>query len=197
LGLTLNVNVEGRRALKEAVAKLHHGEHPLNDPGRSFIRQGKMLKRANRSGRCVECQFFLFSDMLIHAKKIGGSSQCDVHEELPVILMKVVCWFPPELKKESKGGFQIFHPRKNLFVLRASKEERKSWIDAVCTAVDQEMERKFAIEAARMAAAKTHQTPTGNLKHMFMEMAMSNLCFCSFRHFCFRVHLRLGKLKPS
>jgi hypothetical protein len=156
LGLTLAVNVEGRRALKEAVAKLHHGEHLLNDPGRSFIRQGKMLKRANRSGRCVEYQFFLFSDMLIYAKKIGGSSQYNIHEELPVILMKVVDWFPPELKKESKRGFQIFHPRKNLLVLCASKEERKSWVDAIRTAVDQEMERKFAIEAARMAAAKTH-----------------------------------------
>jgi hypothetical protein len=156
LGLTLAVNVDGRKALKEAVEKLQHGEHLLNDPGRLFIRQGNLLKRANRSGRCVEYRFFLFSDMLIYAKKIGGSSQYHIHEELPLILMKVVDWFPPDLKKESKRAFQIFHPRKNLLVLCASKEERASWVNAIRTAVDQELERKVAIEAARMAAAKSH-----------------------------------------
>jgi hypothetical protein len=60
------------------------------------------------------------------------------------------------LKKESKRAFQIFHPRKNLLVLCASKEERASWVNAIRTAVDQELERKVAIEAARMAAAKSH-----------------------------------------
>ena len=156
LGLTLAVDVEGRKALRDAVGRLRNAEFLLNDPGRSFIRQGNLLKRSNRSGRCVEYRFFLFSDMLIYAKRISGTSQYKIHDELPLLLMKVVDWFPPEWKKETKRAFQIYHPRKNMMIFCSSKEERKAWVTSLRSAIETELERKVAIEAARKAAAKSH-----------------------------------------
>jgi hypothetical protein len=70
--------------------------------------------------------------------------------------MKVVDWFPPEFKKESKRAFQIYHPRKKFMIFGSSHEERKSWVTDIRSAIDKELERKVAIEAARMAAAKSH-----------------------------------------
>jgi hypothetical protein len=157
LGLNIAVDVEGRKAMREAVCCLQNADALLNDPTRSFLRQGNLLKRANRSGRCAEYRFFLFSDMLIYAKKLPGSTnKYKIHEELPLILMKVVDWFPPELKKEVKRAFQIYHPRKTFLVFGSSNEERKSWVTDIRSAIDKELERKVAIEAARIAAAKAH-----------------------------------------
>ena len=151
-------DAEGRRAFRDAVRQLENAEFLLNDPNRSFLRQGNSLKRANRSGRCVEYQFYLFSDVLIYAKKIPGTDKYRIHEELPLILMKVVDWFPPELKKESQVGIQIYHPRKKFLVLCSSLEERKSWVSAIRDSIDKELERKVAIEGARKASANV---PTG------------------------------------
>ncbi|KAL3922808.1 MAG: hypothetical protein SGILL_002004 [Bacillariaceae sp.] len=151
-------DAEGRRAIRDAVRQLENAEFLLNDPNRSFVKQGNLLKRANRSGRCAEYQFYLFSDVLIYAKKISGSDKYRIHEELPLILMKVVDWFPPELKKESKVGIQIYHPRKKFLVLCSSTEERKSWVSAIRASIDKELERKVAIEGARKASANL---PTG------------------------------------
>jgi len=156
LGLNIAVDVEGRKAVREAVRRLQNAEFLLNDPTRKFLRQGNLLKRANRSGRLSEYQFFLFSDMLIYAKKVSGSSQYKIHEELPLILMKVVDWFPRDMKREAKRGFEVYHPRKKFMVYCTSQEERKSWVHSIRSAIDTELERKVAIEAARMAAGKSH-----------------------------------------
>jgi Sec7 domain/Pleckstrin homology domain len=173
-------NVDSRKALRDAVRHLESAEFLLNDPNRTFVRAGDLLKRASRSGRCVEYRFFLFSDILIYAKRIpsgGGSStpssqtsssgssshaKYRIHEELPLILMKVVDWFPPEMKKgESKRAIQIYHPRKKVLVLCADHEERKSWVKDLRTSIDKELERKVAIEGARKAAANVPNQPAG------------------------------------
>jgi hypothetical protein len=119
-----------------------------------------MLKRSNRSGRCTEYRFFLFSDVLIYAKKIPGSEKYRIHEELPLILMKVVDWFPPEMKKESKRAIQIFHPRKKFLAFCSSIEERRSWVADLRESINKELERKVAIEGARKAAANVPSSST-------------------------------------
>ena len=160
LGFNFAFDDVGRKALKVAVRQLENAEFLLNDPNRSFVRQGNMLKRANRSGRFVEYRFFLFSDILIYAKKIPGSqsNMYRIHEELPLILMKVVDFFPPEMKKESKLGIQVYHPRKKFLVVCSTHEERKSWVTDLRESIDKELERKVAIEGARKAA---NNVPSG------------------------------------
>jgi hypothetical protein len=143
----------GHQETKDAVRCLANAEYLLNDPTRKFLRTGNLWKRSNRTGRFVEYRFFLFSDVLIYAKKVPHSSTFKIHEELPLLQMKVVDWFPPNLIKESKRGLQIYHPRKNIVVLCASKEERGSWGSSIRTAIAQEVTRQVSLQTARKAAA--------------------------------------------
>lgn len=145
-----------RKAVRDAVKQLANAEFLLNDPNRLFVRSGNLMKRSNRSGRCTEYYFFLFSDVLLYAKQIPGTSRYRIHEELPLIMMKVVDWFPPELKKESKAGIQIYHPRKKFLVFCSSTEERKSWVTDIRGSIEKEIERKVAIEGARKAVASAN-----------------------------------------
>lgn len=149
-----------RKTIRDAVRQLENAEFLLNDPTRTFVRQGDMLKKANRSGRCVEYRFFLFSDVLIYAKKQPGSQKFGIHEELPLILMKVVDWFPPDQKKEARLGIQIYHPRKKFVAFCSSQDERKSWVADIRKSIDKELERKVAIEGARKAAANVPSRTT-------------------------------------
>mmetsp|Transcript_1046 Transcript_1046/g.2206 ORF Transcript_1046/g.2206 Transcript_1046/m.2206 type:complete len:98 (-) Transcript_1046:170-463(-) len=67
--------------------------------------------------------------------------------------MKVVDWFPPDMKKEeSKRAIQFYHPRKKFLVFCSSRDERNSWVKNIRQAIDKELERKIAIESARKAA---------------------------------------------
>lgn len=167
LGFDLASDIVARKTLRDAVRQLESAEFLLDDPNRTFVRAGDLLKRANRSGRSVEYRFFLFSDILIYARRIpGGSSSSSpstgmyrIHEELPLILMKVVDWFPPEMKKESKLGIQIYHPRKKVLILCADHEERKMWVTDLRRSIHKELERKVAIEGARKVAANIPTQP--------------------------------------
>lgn len=143
----------GREETENAVRCLANAEYLLNDPTRTFLRTSNLYKRSNRSGRFVEYRFFLFSDTLIYAKKIPQSPKFKIHEELPLLLMKVVDVFTPHLTKESKMGIQIYHPRKNIMVLCSSKEERGSWASSIRTAIAQEVARQVSLQTARKAAS--------------------------------------------
>jgi hypothetical protein len=153
-----------RKIIRDVVRRIENAEYLLHDPTRTFLREGNILKRTNRSGRDVEYRFFLFSDILIYAKKIkpsssGSSSSLQsgtryrIHEELPLILMKVVDWFSPAMKKdESQRAIQFYHPRKIFLALCSDHEERKVWVIDIRQAIEKELERKVAIETARKAA---------------------------------------------
>jgi brefeldin A-inhibited guanine nucleotide-exchange protein len=160
LGITIASDFVGKKILRDAVRQLENSEYLLNDPNRKFLRQGDLLKRSNKTGRFVEYRFFLFSDALVYAKKIvsfeGSStpSKFRIHEELPLILMKVLDWFPPEMKKDtSQRAFQIYHPRKTFLVLCNTHDDRKSWVNDIRRAIDVELQHKVATAAARKAAA--------------------------------------------
>lgn len=152
LGTKAGADTPDRKSIRDAVRQLENADFLLNDPNRKFIRQGDLLKRANRSGRCIEYRFLLFSDVLIYAKRVPGSQTFRIHEELPLILMKVVDWFPPEMKKEAKSGIQIYHPRKKFLIFCSSQDERKSWVKDIRDSINVELERKVAVEGARKAA---------------------------------------------
>eukprot|EP00934_Nitzschia_sp_Nitz4_P009320 Nitzschia sp. Nitz4//scaffold129_size63868//7961//13582//NITZ4_006194-RA/size63868-processed-gene-0.27-mRNA-1//1//CDS//3329534890//9310//frame0 len=155
-GITVRVDAEDRKATRDAVKMISNAEYLLNEPTRVLLRSGNLMKRANRSGRLTEYRFFLFSDLLIYAKKIPGGTQFKIHEELPLMLMKIVDWFPAEQKREAKRGFQVYHPRKTFIVLASSREERGSWVSSLRGAIEKEVTRTVAIEGARKAAGKTH-----------------------------------------
>jgi hypothetical protein len=163
--VSLDKEAAERKTIRNVTRKIENAEYLSNDPTRRFLWEGNVAKRSHRSGRDVEYRFFLFSDVLIYTKKVKrppsrSSSSLQpptlyrIHGELPLILMKVVDWFPPDMKKEeSKRAIQFYHPRKNMFVLCGNHEERKTWVTNIRQAIDKELERKVAIETARKAAA--------------------------------------------
>ena len=161
LKLALEVDARAKEEMTKVVRTMKDGEFLLNDPGRSFVREGNLIKKSNRSGRCVEYRFFLFSDVLIYAKasashvakRQDGSTFAPykIHEELPLHMIKVVDWFPPE-QTRSKKAFQIHHPRKTILVYAESPEEKHAWVKTIRETIGQEMERKASIESARLAA---------------------------------------------
>lgn len=153
----IDADAAGRKIIRDVARRIENAEFLLNDPTRTFVKEGNMIKRANRSGKNVEYRFFLFSDLLIYAKQKKSPSsspiQYRIHEELPLILMKVIDWFPPSMKTgESKRAIQFYHPRKSFLVLCKSTEERDSWVSDIRGAIEKELKRKVAIEMARKAA---------------------------------------------
>lgn len=152
LRLNISADANDRKAMRDAVAQLENAEFLMNDPHRTFLRQDDLVKKANTTGRCTDYRFFLFSDMLIYAKKLPDSQKYKVHEELPLLLMKIVDWFPPETK-DGKISIQVFHPRKKVTMLCADEAEKKSWVESLRSAISNELERKVAIEAGRVAAS--------------------------------------------
>lgn len=155
LSLHISADEKNRDAMKIAVGQLKNADFLLNDPNRTFIRQDDLVKQAKSTGRCVGYRFFLFSDMLVYAKRIPKTQHYKVHEELQLLQMKIVDWFPPETK-DGNRAFQVFHPCKKVMILCADNDEKRSWVELLRSAIDSELHRKVAVEAARMVASANH-----------------------------------------
>jgi hypothetical protein len=178
----LKVDIAVKQEMTHITRQILEGEFLLNDPSRSFVRMGD-LKKKSRSGRLTDYRFFLFSDVLVYAKRAAGintgnekprhgsfadsidtdgnnTDHYKIHEELPLHLMKVVDWFPPStIKDMMKKVFQVHHPRKTFMVFCNSPEERVAWVRDIRMAIDREIQRKVEMEAARMAAATLSALP--------------------------------------
>jgi hypothetical protein len=146
----LQVDVQNKVEMARAVLKLKEGDFLLLDPGRSFVRDGDLVKRSGRTGRSTPYRFFLFSDVLLYASG-ESNGRYKMHEELPLHLMKVTDWFPASQKKRDVT-FEVHHPRKKFQVVCNSVGERKEWVQDIRAAIKGEMVRKMKMEAARLAA---------------------------------------------
>ena len=62
-------DVKNKAELTKAVAALEDGDIFLQDPARSFIRSGPLIKKSGRTGRVSLYHFFLFSDLLLYARE--------------------------------------------------------------------------------------------------------------------------------
>lgn len=149
LKVALQVDVENKVGMTAAVRQLKGADYLLQDPARSFLRAGDMLKKSSRTGRSTQYRFYLFSDLLLYAKR-EPDGRFKIHEELPLHLLKVIDWFPPSQKNRNLM-FEVNHPRKTFYVLCQGSDERKSWVADLKGAVTLEMDRKMKVEAARMA----------------------------------------------
>jgi len=135
--------------MQSVVRRIENGQLLLNDPARSFIREGDLIKKSNRTGRSATYRFFLFSDVLIYAKK-APHSKYKIHEQLPLHLIKIVDI--EGTKKQVQRTFEIRHPRKSFLVMTADARERDTWVDMIQTTARADLERKARLEGARMAS---------------------------------------------
>jgi hypothetical protein len=145
----LNVDVQNKVEMTNAVAELVDGDFLLHDPARCFLQSGNLIKKSARTGRSTEYRFYLFSDILLYASK-EADGRYMIHEELPLHLMKIVDWFPPS-QRNRQTMFEVHHPRKSFQVLCPSVEARKSWVDDIRATIIVELERKMKVESARLS----------------------------------------------
>ena len=135
--------------IKQVASRIRNGDILLNDPSRTFVREGDLIKRHQLAGRSSTYRFFLFSDVLVYAHK---SSQGDykVHEELPLHLMKV----EDGGTNAKQTGFHIHHPNKSFLVVASTEEEKQQWITDINTSITREVKRKAKIEKSRIEVAR-------------------------------------------
>lgn len=153
LHASLQVDSTLKREMIKVARKIHNGQILLNDPTRYFVKEGELAKRCNRTGRNVKYSFFLFSDVLIYAHKIGGMFK--IHGELPLHLMKIMDLSSNMNDKKAKHArsFHLIHPRKSFVVFATTEENKLSWLETINTAIGREVKRKARIEGARQASA--------------------------------------------
>ena len=148
---SLQIDSKLRRDMKRVAKRIRKGELLLNDPFRSFVKEGDLVKRANTSGRSVKYRFFLFSDVLFYTHK-SSAGDYKIHEELPLHMLKVTDKFTGAARKTNRA-FLIRHPRKSFMVFAADEKTKNEWMEAINAAVNKEMERKARLEGARLASA--------------------------------------------
>ena len=152
LHTSLHVKDTTVQTMKSVASRIRSGEILLNDPSRTFVKEGDLTKRHQLAGRSSTYRFFLFSDVLVYAHK---SSQGDfkVHEELPLHLMKIGDNESSASSIKSRS-FHIHHPNKSFLVVASSDIDKKQWVDSIRSSIDREIKRKAQIEGARKASSK-------------------------------------------
>lgn len=86
LGKALSTDVLNKNDMTKVVATLFDADYLLQDPCRSFVREGRLLKKSSRTGRTIEYRFLLFSDVLVYASLEREISLYRIHEEVPMSL---------------------------------------------------------------------------------------------------------------
>lgn len=138
--------------MKKVATRIRNGEILLNDPTRTFVREGDLTKKHQLAGRSSIYRFFLFSDVLVYAHK-SAEGDYKVHEELPLHLMKVEEYDGNGTTKAKKCSFHIHHPNKSFLAVAPNPSEKQSWVDDIRESIVREVKRKARIEGARKAAA--------------------------------------------
>ena len=148
----LKVDSQARKHITRVVRRIREGQFLLQDPGRSFCKEGHLLKKSHRLGRNTAYHFFLFSDLLVYAKPAsvapGEELYFNIHEVLSLPVMKVVDWYPNG-KKQTDKNFTIHHPRKSFTVVCATVQERKDWVAAISRGIRVVHRRMALNEEAR------------------------------------------------
>lgn len=161
-------DVPSKVGMVSAVSEIRNGSFLLQDPSRSYVRSGNLVKKSVRNGKTTEYRFYLFSDILLYASK-EQDGYYKIHDELPLHLMKIVDWFPPSsqshLGKQHKVMFEVHHPRKTFQVICQSTDERRSWVDDIRKTLAQEIDRKMKLESARIAFHTSREFSRSNNKN--------------------------------
>lgn len=151
LHASLQVDSTFKRQMMIVSQRICNGQILLNDPTRYFVKDGELVKRCNRTGRSVKYTFFLFSDVLVYARKSG--SMFRIHGELPLHLMKIMDLSTGSEKKKHSRSFHLIHPRKSFVVFAKTEDEKGDWLKTINIAIGREVRRKARIEGARQASA--------------------------------------------
>lgn len=149
---SMQIDSKMNRAMCRVTRRIRNGGLLLSDPTRTFIREGELLKRNNRSGRFVLYQFFLFSDLLIYAKE-SSHGDFKIHGQLPLYLMNV-----KDVRDKKRNGktlycFQIQHPKKGFLVVAPNAKCKSRWIKDIINVIRSCLGRKAGVIGSDIGSA--------------------------------------------
>ena len=138
--VTAHINDEVSRQ-HEAMAVLNiqdifTGNTTLVAPGRSFVRQGPLVKVGRRSNKLYE--FFLFSDLLCYADSslTPAGRKFTMHREIPINEAFAIQNIRDEehaeqAKEQHSHRFFIVTHHKSFIVYAKNRDEKIEWVDAL------------------------------------------------------------------
>lgn len=145
LHIFLSVDDAQIKTMKEVASKIRNGYILLNDPSRSFVREGDLIKHHQLVARNSTYHFFLFSDVLVYAHK-SSRGDYKVHEELPLHMMKIEdAGNSSSVVKHNYNSFHIHHPNKSFVVTAKDNVEKQEWMDGINKSIRRELNRKAKI----------------------------------------------------
>ncbi|KAI8058079.1 Dbl homology domain-containing protein [Syncephalis plumigaleata] len=115
-------------------------------PGRKLLKRGSVRKicRKNHQRR----EFFLFSDILLYASPGIIEDSFVFHRKLLLEHCKVVSVTDNEMVQ---NAFQILSPDKSFQVYTESPQEKREWIDAISTAIQELQEAQGTLKKEKKA----------------------------------------------
>ena len=141
-------------SMKQVAKRIRNGQILMNDPSRTFVREGEMTKH-HQLGRSSTYRFFLFSDVLVYAHKSSQGGDYKVHEELPLHLMKIDDGESISSSSNVKQcGFYIHHPSKSFLVIASSIADKEQWMNDINNSIQREVNRKAKIGKSRIDVAR-------------------------------------------
>lgn len=152
LHTSLSVDDSKIKTMKQVASRIRNGDILLNDPSRTFVRDGDLIKRHQLAGRSSTYRFFLFSDVLVYGHQ-SNEGDYKVHEEMPLHLMKIEDSGSPSSNMK-QNSFFIHHPNKSFLAVASSKTEKQQWIEDINNSIRREVKRKAKTEKSRMEAAR-------------------------------------------
>ncbi|XP_022083812.1 rho guanine nucleotide exchange factor 39-like [Acanthaster planci] len=151
-------------------------------PGRTFIREGTLMKVSKKGSTAHERMFFLFNDMLIYAKPnlldpLASTRSYCCRGVIPLDQCEVQCVLG-ELKTSGSGAlFKIVHGENSLLLYSTNHNIALSWIDALQGAIQQLQHKQRSSRKAHhaMSGSKTprHSIPLGKrVRHIGQRTSM-------------------------
>lgn len=159
LSRAMQIDSHLNQAMHKVTRRIRNGEILLSDPTRSFIREGDLLKRCNRTGRYVLYRFFLFSDVLIYTHKSSNRGDYKIHAELPLYLMKISS-VPSRKGDKKQYCFQIHHPKKSFLVCAPTAERKTRWMEDIAAVMSGSLDRKAGVHGARIGSVPKNMSHT-------------------------------------
>jgi len=121
---------EQRQSILRRIQADFGGDVMLLDPGRQFLRSGKLVKLSQSNNKKTEYKFYLFNDLLIYASE-GLQVKYKVHRVLQLVLCRLL-----DCKDDKTGfSFKVCSPQKSVIIHTTNRDVKQEWMSALAQAI--------------------------------------------------------------
>lgn len=147
------------------------------EPGRFLLREGMLIKKSRNADH--KYTFYLFSDMLAYASKVGLTKKLKLHRVIPLDRSFLLRESPAA--SDDARTFAVVSAHKSFVIVAESLVDKQEWVVAI----------SHALGAALRAQATAENVPTASLRPLMEqvgEQAECPLCKKAFSWFNRRYH---------